>query len=80
MSVSLVALRKLAGFLQVVEGAEGPSLLDSKDLRGNLDFMMAHYESELKKPIRSLVTGRLPRTLLIQVWPPRSLLRDSQLV
>lgn len=36
-------------------------------LRHDLDFMMAHYEGELKKPIRNLVSGRLPRTLLIQV-------------
>ncbi len=30
-------------------------------------FMMKAYEDELKRPIRSAVTGQLPRTLLIQV-------------
>ena len=40
---------------------------DLDKLRQDLDFMMAHYEGELKKPIRNLVSGRLPRTLLIQV-------------
>ena len=44
-----------------------PEELDQ--LRRDLDFMMAHYEGELKKPIRNLVSGRLPRTLLIQVNP-----------
>ncbi len=38
-------------------------------LRVDLDFRMAHYEGELKKPIRNLVSGRLPRTLLIQATP-----------
>lgn len=47
-----------------------PEELDK--LRKDLDFMMAHYEGELKKPIRNLVSGRLPRTLLIQVALPRT--------
>ena len=36
-------------------------------LRRDLDFMMTRYEGELKQPIRNVVTGKLPRTLLIQV-------------
>ena len=36
-------------------------------LRKDLDFMMTRYEGELKRPIRNVVTGKLPRTLLIQV-------------
>ena len=48
---------------------DGPAATDMDELRKNLDFMMAHYEGELKKPIRNLVSGRLPRTLLIQVAP-----------
>ncbi len=47
---------------------------DLDKLRKDLDFMMAHYEGELKKPIRNLVSGRLPRTLLIQV---RALMRSQ---
>jgi hypothetical protein len=49
-----------------------PDNLSAQDLdrlRFDLDFMMAHYEGELKKPIRNLVSGRLPRTLLIQARP-----------
>lgn len=38
-------------------------------LRQDLDFMMTRYEGELKRPIRNVVTGKLPRTLLIQVRP-----------
>jgi ATP synthase regulation protein NCA2 len=30
-------------------------------------FMMDAYEQELKRPIRNVVNGQLPRTLLIQV-------------
>ena len=32
-------------------------------------FMMDAYEQELKRPIRNVVNGQLPRTLLIQVHP-----------
>ena len=32
-----------------------------------MEFLMQRYESELKKPIRSIVNGQLARSLLIQV-------------
>lgn len=54
----------------VTKAEDLPANMSAEDLdmlRKDLDFMMAHYEGELKKPIRNLVSGRLPRTLLIQV-------------
>ena len=37
----------------------------------NLEILMRHYEKELETPLRSAVTGVLPRTLLIQVRSKR---------
>lgn len=67
------AVRPQAPRPLVKPGTPLPENLSAEDLdklRVDLDFMMAHYEGELKKPIRNLVSGRLPRTLLIQVPPP----------
>lgn len=37
-----------------------------------LEFLMLRYETELKKPIRSIMSGQLARSLLIQAscWLP----------
>ena len=50
--------------------AQTPITLDSLAmLQGmpGMAFMMDAYEQELKRPIRNVVNGQLPRTLLIQV-------------
>ncbi|WIA16343.1 hypothetical protein OEZ85_013041 [Tetradesmus obliquus] len=43
------------------------SLLDSDAVNRGMAVVMACYENDLKRPIRSLVSGELARTLLIQV-------------
>lgn len=40
---------------------------DGAEVIPGMEFMMNRYESELKKPIRNLVSGQLARSLLIQV-------------
>jgi hypothetical protein len=42
-------------------------LLDSDAVNRGMAVVMACYENDLKRPIRSLVSGELARTLLIQV-------------
>lgn len=48
---------------QAVAAADAESGAGTHDMA----FMMKAYEAELKRPIRSAITGQLPRTLLIQV-------------
>jgi hypothetical protein len=43
------------------------ALLDSDAVNRGMAVVMACYENDLKQPIRSLVSGELARTLLIQV-------------
>jgi hypothetical protein len=46
----------------------GPmELLDSDAVNRGMAVVMACYENDLKRPLRSLVSGELARTLLIQV-------------
>ena len=65
-------LRMLADFQaeqggrELVAAAKPRAEASSEGLPG-MDFLMQRYESELKKPIRSIVNGQLARSLLIQV-------------
>ena len=45
----------------------------AEDAQSGMDILMRHYESELEKPLRSAITGTLPRSLLIQVRFVRSM-------
>lgn len=40
---------------------------NAEDAQSGMDILMRHYETELEKPLRSAITGTLPRSLLIQV-------------
>ena len=67
------------GLLQGKSVAVSPRPADSKDAAEEglpgLEFLMLRYETELKKPIRSIMSGQLARALLIQasstllLWP-----------
>ena len=65
-------LRMLADFQaeqggrELVAAAKPGAAAPSEGLPG-MEFLMQRYESELKKPIRSIVNGQLARSLLIQV-------------
>ena len=67
-------LRMLADFQteqggrELVAAAKPDAAASPEGLPG-MDFLMQRYESELKKPIRSIVSGQLARSLLIQVRP-----------
>lgn len=65
-------LRMLADFQnesggkEIIVSAKPDAAAASEGLPG-MEFLMQRYESELKKPIRSIVNGQLARSLLIQV-------------
>ncbi len=47
--------------------AEKAAAAAGDEMMPGMAFMMDAYEQELKRPIRNVVNGQLPRTLLIQV-------------
>ena len=67
ISHNIIPSPKSASHTQAKRAAARTSAERIKPALEGMDFMIACYEDELKKPIRNLVNGRLARTLLIQV-------------